>query len=90
MLDERLDREPTVPDVLGLLEQGPDELRAAARASGEADYRRRVDELVPTLALLCEGSLKGVFDAATTTPIDLGAPVVSGAPGSSEPPRGSC
>jgi hypothetical protein len=33
LLTDRLDREPTVPDVLALLEQGPDELRAAARAA---------------------------------------------------------
>ena len=77
LLTDRLDRDPTVPDVLARLEQGPDELRAAARAASESDYHRRVDELIPTLALLCEGSLKGVFDAATTTPIDLDAPAVS-------------
>ncbi len=77
LLTDHLDREPTVPDVLALLEQGPDELRTAARATSDGDYRRRVDDLVPTLALLCEGSLKGVFDDATTTPIDLDAPAVS-------------
>jgi hypothetical protein len=77
LLTDRLQREPTVPDVLALLEEGPDELRAAARAASEPDYQRRVDELIPTLALLCEGSLKGVFDNATTTPIDLDAPAVS-------------
>jgi hypothetical protein len=77
LLTDRLYREPTVPDVLTLLEEGPDELRTAARASNDAEYHRRVDELIPTLALLWEGSLKGVFDAATTTPIDLDAPAVS-------------
>jgi hypothetical protein len=77
LLGERLDQEPTVPDVLAVLEEAPDELRAAARAGTDADYRRRVDELVPTLALLCDGSLKGVFDAATSNPIDLDAPAVS-------------
>lgn len=77
LLTDRLDREPTVPDVLALLEEGPDELRAAARAISGEDYARRVDDLIPTLALLCEGSLKGVFDQATTTPIDLDAPAVS-------------
>jgi hypothetical protein len=77
VLTARLDREPTVPDVLALIEQSPDELRAAARANSDTEYRRRLEELIPTLALLCEGSLKGVFDAATTTPIDLDAPAVS-------------
>jgi len=77
LLGERLDRQPTVPDVLAVLEEGPDELRTAARSTNDTHYRRRVDELIPTLALLCEGSLKGVFDDATTTPIDLDAPAVS-------------
>src|SRR5439155_13849138 len=77
LLGDLLDREPTVPDVLSILEEGPDELRTAARSANDTHYRRRVDELIPTLALLCEGSLKGVFDADTTTPIDLDAPAVS-------------
>ena len=77
LLTDRLDRDPTIPDVLAVLVQGPDELRTAARVAAEGDYRHHVSELVPTLALLCEGSLKGVFDAPTTTPIDLDAPAVS-------------
>ena len=77
ILSERLDRDPTVPDVLRLIERGSDELRASARARTDEEYRRRVDELVPTLALLCEGSLRGVFDAETSKPLDLNAPAVS-------------
>jgi hypothetical protein len=77
ILTERLDRDPTVPDVLRLIEEGPDEMRAAARARSIDDYLRRVDELVPTLALLCEGSLQGVFDGPTSRPLDLDAPAVS-------------
>jgi type IV secretory pathway VirB4 component len=77
VLAERLSTDPTVPDVLRLVEQGPDELRQAARARTEGEYHRRVDELVATLALLCEGSLRGVFDAPTSRPIDLDAPAVS-------------
>ncbi|MBX6748781.1 MAG: hypothetical protein IRY85_03780 [Micromonosporaceae bacterium] len=77
VLTERLERDPTVPDVLRLIEEGPDEMRAAARARSVEDYYRRVDELVPTLALLCEGSLQGVFDGPTSKPIDFDAPAVS-------------
>jgi hypothetical protein len=69
--------DPTIPDVLALIETGPAELHAAARARTGGEYRRRVDDLIPTLALLCEGSLAGVFDGPTTTPIDLTAPAVS-------------
>ncbi|WP_328384339.1 hypothetical protein OHQ88_34340 (plasmid) [Micromonospora zamorensis] len=77
VLAERLDTDPTVPDVLALIEAGSDELRAAARARNDGEYRRRVDALVPTLALLCEGSLRGVFDGPTSKPLDLDAPAVS-------------
>jgi hypothetical protein len=77
LLDARLSREPTVPDVLRVLEEGPDQLRAAARTSTTDAYRQRVADLVFTLALLCEGQLAGVFDQPTTRPIDLDAPVTS-------------
>lgn len=77
LLTDRLDTDPTVPDVLTLIETGADDLYAAARARTDGEYRRRVDDLVPTLALLCEGSLRGVFDGPTTNPIDLDAPAVS-------------
>ncbi|MEH0971569.1 hypothetical protein V6U77_10585 [Micromonospora sp. CPCC 205546] len=77
VLAERSEADPTVPDVLALIEAGSDELRTAARARSDGEYRRRVDALVPTLALLCEGSLRGVFDGPTTRPLDLDAPAVS-------------
>jgi hypothetical protein len=69
--------DPTVPAILTLIEAGPADLYAAARARTDGEYRRRIDDLVPTLALLCAGSLAGVFDGPTTTPIDLAAPAVS-------------
>ena len=79
LIDERLApaREPAVPDVLGVIEQGPDTLRAAARCASAEQYQRRVSDLVFTLDLLCTGSLAGVFDGPTTRPIDLEAPAVS-------------
>ena len=77
LLTDHATTDPTVPDVLRLVETGPADLYTAARARTEGEYRRRVDDLIPTLALLCEGSLRGVFDGPTTTPIDLGAPAVS-------------
>ncbi len=77
LLDGRLAAAPTVPDVLLIIEQGPDELRAAARVTTADAYRERVADLIFTLALLCEGHLGGVFDQPTTHPIDLDAPVVS-------------
>jgi len=77
LLDQRSggQGEPTVPDVLQLIEEGPDVLRSAARA--EAGYQARVADLVFTLDLLCTGSLTGVFDGPTSQPIDPAAPAVS-------------
>lgn len=69
--------DPTIPQVLAALEQAPDRLRLAARATTPADYQARTDELIFTLTLLCDGPLRGVFDAPTSTPIDLDAPAVS-------------
>src|SRR6266516_1920653 len=79
LLDDRLAREsePTVADVLRVIEDGPDALRSAARAATPEHYRRRVAGLVFTLDLLCTGSLAGVFDGATSQPVDLDAPAVS-------------
>jgi hypothetical protein len=79
LLGERLagTREPAVTDVLAVIEQGPDMLRAAARASTPRQYQDRVTGLVFTLDLLCTGSLAGVFDGPTSTPIDLNASLVS-------------
>jgi hypothetical protein len=79
LLDERLarTRQPTVTDVLQVIEQGPDTLRAAARADTPQLYRKVAAELVFTLDLLCTGSLARVFDRATSQPIDLDAPAVS-------------
>ena len=78
LLDDRLtSAQPAVTDVLAVIEQGPDTLRAAARTDTPAGFRDRVADLVFTLDLLCTGSLAGVFDGPTTKPIDLDAPAVS-------------
>ncbi len=79
LLDQRTDRSavPTVPDVLRLIEEGPDTLRSAARAQAPARYHERVADLVFTLDLLCTGSLAGVFDGPTSQPINPAAPAVS-------------
>ena len=77
VLDERDRGQVTVPDVLRIIEQGPDQLRAAARASDPEQYRAQVRDLIFTLDLLLTGTLRGVFDGETTTPIDVAAPMVS-------------
>jgi hypothetical protein len=79
LLDERNhgQAEPTVADVLAVIEEGPDLLRSAARAGTPHRYSDRIADLVFTLDLLCTGSLAGVFDGHTSQPIDLDAPAVS-------------
>ena len=79
LLDDRQHgrSQPTVADVLAVIEQGPDLLRSAARTGSPDRYHDRVADLVFTLDLLCTGSLGGVFDGPTTHPIDLDAPAVS-------------
>ena len=78
LLDDRLtSAQPAVTDVLAVIEQGPDTLRAAARTDTPAGFRDRVADLVFTLDLLCTGSLAGVFDGQTSRPVDLDAPAVS-------------
>jgi GTPase SAR1 family protein len=77
LLDDRLDRDPTIVDVLHILEQGPNELRSATRTNTSDSYHAQTRDLVFTLDLLISGSLAGVFDAATTRPLDLDAPAIS-------------
>ncbi|WP_205708611.1 hypothetical protein [Kineococcus siccus] len=69
--------DPTIPDVLRVIRQAPDRLVAAAEVDDAPAYRTETKELRQTLNLLCEGSLKGVFDGPTSHPIDLDAPAVS-------------
>ncbi|GAA0997764.1 MULTISPECIES: hypothetical protein [Nocardiopsis] len=79
LLDERLagTRQPNVIDVLQVVEEGPESLRSFARADTRDQYDKRVDDLVFTLRLLCTGSLAGVFDGETTSPLDMEAPGIS-------------
>ncbi len=77
LLAEDPSTDPTVPDVLRVIEEGTDVMRGAARTSNDDDYRAVTRDLVFTLALLCGGHLTGIFDGPTSTPLDLDAPAVS-------------
>jgi hypothetical protein len=69
--------DPTIPDVLAVIREGPDRLVSAAEVDSLEEYRGETRRLRQTLRMLCEGSLKGVFDGPTTMPIDLSAPAVT-------------
>lgn len=71
------DREPTVPDVLDVLRDGPEPLMAAAWTSDTGEYERQVRPLAQTVQALCQGPLAGIFDRPTSTPVDIDAPAVS-------------
>lgn len=67
--------EPTVPDVLRVLNAQPESLVRAAQVSA-ASFVVETTPLRRTLFGLIEGPLKGVFDGPTTTPLNLAAPAV--------------
>lgn len=75
LLDEQLDGDPTVPDVLAVLERGPGELRRAVFAADEAGYRAETKQLCWTLSRLCKGPLAGIFDGPSDVDLDLSRPV---------------
>lgn len=71
------DDDPTVPDVLGALQSPGTQLVHAAQVRTLEQYDTVTQELRWTLRLLCEGSLKGVFDQASTRRFDPTAPAVA-------------
>jgi hypothetical protein len=77
LLTDRGTIDPTIPDVLGVIREGSDRLVSAAEVDTPAEYGAESRRLRQTPRMLCEGSLKGVFDGPTSTPIDLDAPAVS-------------
>lgn len=74
---ERHRNSPTIPQVLALINEGPEPLRMAARMADDRLWVSTTADLAATLTLLCTGVLEGVFDRPTSTPIDLNARAVS-------------
>jgi hypothetical protein len=70
-------RQPLVPDVLRALGEGSEELRAIVASKDVSGYRRAVRELVNTLALLCDGTIRGIFDRPSTVASGLDTPALS-------------
>jgi hypothetical protein len=79
LLTDRLPagQDPTIRDVLGVIREAPDRLVSAAEVDDLDTYRSETRRLRQTLRMLCDGSLRGVFDGPTTTSIDLDAPAIS-------------
>ncbi|GAA2964814.1 ATP-binding protein [Kitasatospora cinereorecta] len=68
--------DPVVGDVVQVLRDAPEVLRAKLSAEDER-YRDLTREVVAGLDNLKGGPLKGLFDGPTTTPLDIAAPAVS-------------
>ncbi|MGW3100014.1 ATP-binding protein [Streptomyces sp. NPDC001102] len=68
--------DPIVKDVIDVLRAAPEELRTKLAAEGET-YQNLTRTVIAGLDNLIGGPLKGLFDAQTTTPLDINAPAVS-------------
>ncbi|NJQ13530.1 hypothetical protein HCN52_00835 [Streptomyces bohaiensis] len=77
ILARRGDRQPLIPEVMHTIETAGPEMEQAVLARSPGEYRQLTDSVLRTLARICRGILKGLFDAPTTTPADLRAPAVS-------------
>jgi len=69
--------QPLVPDVLRALSEGSEELRSIVASRDIPGYKHAVRELVNTLALLCDGTLRGIFDRPSTVTSTLDSPALS-------------
>nr|WP_245224979.1 ATP/GTP-binding protein [Streptomyces smyrnaeus] len=70
-------RSPVLPDVLKVLSEGPDRVRAVTLDRGdEARYRDAVDPLHRSLLGILDGPLGDTFASETSTRIDLNTPAV--------------
>jgi hypothetical protein len=68
---------PILPDLLRVLEEGPERVRAVTLARGDdTRYREAVDPLHRSLLGILDGPLGGTFASVTSTRIDLSAPAV--------------
>jgi hypothetical protein len=69
--------DPTIPDVLRVLTNPPDELLAVTAAGSVPEFRRDTRELINSLGLLCQGAIRGMFDRRSSVSADLDAPALS-------------
>lgn len=75
VLDERHQGVPVLPDLIQVIDEGPDPVRAVTLARGrEERYRDAVDPLHASLLGLVDGAMGETFARQTTTPIRLDAP----------------
>jgi hypothetical protein len=69
--------DPVVPEVLAAVQTPGERVLAAAQVRSPADYDTATQHLRWTLALLCGGTLAGVFDGRSTQAFDPAAPAMA-------------
>ncbi|WP_021592190.1 hypothetical protein [Actinomadura welshii] len=75
VLDERHPGVPVLPDLIKVIDEGPERLRSVTLARGdEAKYRAAVDPLHASLLGILDGPMGETFARHTTTKIDLDKP----------------
>lgn len=74
---QRTTDDPTIPDLVALLRDPPQEVYERVMVHGHEQYVDMSRELIAAVTNLCDGPLAGLFDGPTTTPLDLDAPAVA-------------
>lgn len=68
---------PVIPDLLNVLTQAPAEIRTITASRDQREFHRDAQELLNSLGVLCEGSIRGLFDSASTVHADVDTPALS-------------
>lgn len=72
------DGQPTIPEVLTVLDQAPQTLLDAARVAGRTErYYELMRDVLSALDLLVDGPLRGLFDRRSTAALDPSSPATS-------------
>ncbi|MGP4027396.1 ATP/GTP-binding protein [Actinomadura sp. 3N407] len=75
VLDERHPGVPVLPDLIRVIDEGPEQIRSVTLSRGdEARYRAAVDPLHASLLGMLDGPMGDTFAHQTTTPIELDNP----------------
>jgi hypothetical protein len=74
---ERTGVQPVIPDVLKVLTTPLAELLSITASEDVAEFRREARDLVNTLASLCQGAIRGMFDRPSSVTADMDTPALS-------------
>ncbi|GAA4558872.1 hypothetical protein [Pseudonocardia xishanensis] len=69
--------QPLIPDILHVLTAPTEDLVRITASTDAQGFLVVARDLINTLGLLCEGSLRGIFDRASTVSPDLDSPALS-------------